>query len=431
MSLFGLAVIAGWLTLLTIGFNVVLAQRLHQQTTDALVTKAESVAATLDVAADGRISVGETTPDSALDSGVWIYQGQRTVERSAGVSSVQRTADSLAATGARFLDGPQSQRFYALPIVRDGRRIAQVVVATSSSAARNAASTALWGSAILAVLLLGGAYPVLRVTTARALRPVDAMTAQAAEWSAGSVGQRFGREQRFRELRMLARHLDAVLDHLSAVVRHERQLPAELSHELRTPLTTILAETDLLLSRPRTVEESQAAYRSVQAAATSMQKILDTLLATARTATTQAPGRCPVRPTLQHLRELHRASAAVVDIAVTPADLAVGIEARVLERILSPILENALRHADRSVTISAAARDGMTIVRVTDDGRGVPADLMEDIFVPGFRANDADGHPGAGLGLALARRLARAAGGNVTVVPEPGSATFLIELPAG
>lgn len=73
----------------------------------------------------------------------------------------------------------------------------------------------------------------------------------------------------------------------------------------------------------------------------------------------------------------------------------------------------------------------MTVVLVTDDGRGVPADLVQDIFTPGFRANDADGHPGAGLGLALARRLARAAGGDVRVAPDPGSTAFLIELPAG
>lgn len=423
--------IAGWVALLTIGFKVVLAQRLHQQTVDALVTKAESVAATLQVSADGTVSVAESTSDSVLDSGVWVYQGLRNVERSPGDESVQRTVDLLAHGGARFLDGGHSQRFYASPIARNDRQVAQIVVATSRSATQNAAWTVLWASAVLAVLLLAGAYPVVRVATARALRPVDAMTAQAAEWSAHSVGQRFGRHQRFRELQMPAQHLDAVLDHLSAVVRHERQLSAELSHELRTPLARIVAETDLLLGRPRTVEESHAAYRSVLAAAASMQTILDTLLATARTATTQAPGRCEVRPTLEHLRLLHPGRAATIEIAVTPRELAVGVEAAVLERILSPIVENALRHAERSVAISAADRHGMVAVQVTDDGPGIPAHLVEDIFTPGFRANADDGHPGAGLGLALARRLARVAGGNVTVVPDAGSTTFHVELPAG
>lgn len=429
--MFGLVIIAGWLLVLTVRFNVVLAGRLHQQTAEALTARAESVAATITFAADGTLSVGESTTDSVLDSGVWVYQGRRAAERSPGLTSLQYTADLLADRGAQFLDGPDAHRLYALPIVRGNRQVATVVVATSLSAAQNASRTALWGSAALAVLLLAGAYAVLRVATGRALRPVDVMTAQAADWSAHNLGQRFGRYQHFRELQTLAHHLDAVLDHLSAVVRHERQLPAELSHELRTPLSRILAETELLMSRPRSAEAARAAHLSIRDAAHSMQKILETLLATARADTAEAPGRCAVLPTLEHLVAAHRREGRTVNVTVARADLAVGVEAAVLERILSPIIENAFRHTDRLVDIRGDDVDGAVAVLVINDGPGVSPHLIENIFTPGFRADSGDGHLGAGLGLALARRLARASDGDVTVLAQTSLCTFRIDLPAG
>ena len=72
------------------------------------------------------------------------------------------------------------------------------------------------------------------------------------------------------------------------------------------------------------------------------------------------------------------------------------------------------------------------VVTVADDGPGVPADARETVFEPGVSHGPDNGHAGAGLGLALARRLARAAGGEVTVVPPRAQtgAELRVDLPA-
>jgi two-component system heavy metal sensor histidine kinase CusS len=171
-------------------------------------------------------------------------------------------------------------------------------------------------------------------------------------------------------------------------------------------------------------------------AAQSMRSICDTLLNNAREKThnaSAAPGTATVAPVLHRLttnlstREQIR---TVVD--VPDAELEAGVAPALLERIVGPLLTNALRYARSAVTVSARARPGGLRITVTDDGPGVPGEFLDDLFQPGRRADPGDGHDGAGLGLPLARRLARTVGGDVCHDPghEPG-ARFLVDLPAG
>lgn len=120
----------------------------------------------------------------------------------------------------------------------------------------------------------------------------------------------------------------------------------------------------------------------------------------------------------------------VVD--VPDQQLEAGVASALLERIVSPLLANAVRYAGSTVTVSARQLPGGVRIDVTDDGPGVPEEFLDDLFQPGRRADSGDGHDGAGLGLPLARRLARAVGGEVSHDPghTPG-ARFLVSLPAG
>lgn len=102
-----------------------------------------------------------------------------------------------------------------------------------------------------------------------------------------------------------------------------------------------------------------------------------------------------------------------------------------LERVVAPVLDNAVRHAAREVRVEAT-RDGARLrLVISDDGPGVPAEHRERVFEPGWQADPDDGHDGAGLGLALVRRLAAAAGAEVTVAESGTGARFVIDLPAG
>ncbi|WP_392666970.1 sensor histidine kinase [Streptomyces sp. LN785] len=109
----------------------------------------------------------------------------------------------------------------------------------------------------------------------------------------------------------------------------------------------------------------------------------------------------------------------------------IGVSQEVAERILIPLLDNARRYAVRSITLGCAPRAGAVTVYVADDGPGVPEAFATLLFEPGRRAHPRDGHDGAGLGLALARRLARPAGGDITLDTTAPGARFEVTLPAG
>jgi two-component system heavy metal sensor histidine kinase CusS len=142
------------------------------------------------------------------------------------------------------------------------------------------------------------------------------------------------------------------------------------------------------------------------------------------------PGRTLIAGALEQVAG-ETAAAAVTVTANADPDLAVAVDAALLERLLAPVVTNAVRHARRSVVLTATATDGAVEVVVTDDGPGVPEALAEAVFEPGFRGNGADGHDGAGLGLPLARRLAGAVGGTVVCRSGSGGGVFVIRLPRG
>jgi signal transduction histidine kinase len=427
VSLLGLVVIGGWVVILLVSFNLLFAVEIHGQADDTLRNRAATAAATVRFGPNGAAqSVSEGAFDGALDSGIWIYSTNGSVVRPDGDEKLQKIADELSTGPARFKSSGDQERLYSLPLTHDGERAGTVVASVSLDPYRRATHAAWFGSGVVAILLLIGAYPVLRIAAGRALRPVDVMTKQAAEWSANAVDERFGDSQPLREIQTLAGTLDGVLDRLAAVVRHERQLSAELSHELRTPLARVLAETDLLMSRPHSPEELQSAHQSIRDSAMAMERILETLLAAARAEIRDAPGRCDLAPAAS------RAVSAVqqvdgVTIRSSVGDLVVGMDAAVLERVLAPILDNAMRYAVSRVSVTARQTRDAIYLNVDDDGPGVPEELRETIFEPGFRGEVEDGHDGAGLGLALSRRLARAAAGDVAVTG--AQSTFEVRLP--
>lgn len=99
-----------------------------------------------------------------------------------------------------------------------------------------------------------------------------------------------------------------------------------------------------------------------------------------------------------------------------------------LERILQPVLDNAVQYGQGSVRTGVVARGRVAVISVCDDGPGVEPDEREPIFQPGVRGGAGVARPGAGLGLPLARRLARAGAGDVRV-GEGRTGGFEIELP--
>lgn len=433
LALVVLGATAVWLTVLAVAFNVALAARLRGQADELLRTRATAVAATVQAGADGRLTVREPADDAALDVGIWIYQGSAAIERPPASDGTRRAADRLAGHHGGYADttGEHPARLYALPVSAGGRQVGTVVAFVALAPYAGTAHAALVGSVGLALFALTGAYLMTRAAVDRALRPVHRMSAQAARWSTDAAPRRFGTARRPAELTDLAGNLDQLLDALAAALRHEQRLTAELSHELRTPLARVIAETDWLTARPRTTTEQAAAHTAIGDSAAAMWRICDTLLTDARARTVRGRDRCDTAAVARELAAELR--PAVPPTTVTGAANA-GVPTELLRRILAPLLDNATRYARSRVTVACAYDSGRCTLTVTDDGPGIPGTVGAAVFEPGRRADPADGHPGAGLGLALARRLARAADGDLTLA-DPGGrngsgATFVITLPA-
>ncbi|MCO7220056.1 HAMP domain-containing sensor histidine kinase [Klenkia sp. PcliD-1-E] len=411
-------VVALWVLLLAVGANELLARVLAGQADDVLQARAEAVAQTVDVAADGTVTVLDGRDDQALDVGTWIIDGAgRIVETPSGsTAALDRQAVDLAAQGARTVDLGDDLRLRALPITDGGQQVAAVVTSTSLSPYRQVERTALLGSVGVALLLVVVVHLVLRANVTRALRPVQDMTTQAGRWSADDTDLRFGDGPRPAELAELAGTLDQLLDRQAAVLRHEQRFTEELSHELRTPLARVQAEIDLLRAQPRDARALADAHAAIDRSTRAMASILETMLSAARSAEAVTPGRTRLVDALVVLADPDAQDVRVPVTIVGDPDLVVGVDVDVLVRALSPVVDNAVRFATSHVRIQAGASSGHLVVTVLDDGPGMTEQSADRAFDPGYRGDPDDGHTGAGLGLALTRRLVLAAGGAVTAV---------------
>ena len=426
--------VAAALVVLTVGFNYALSRRLDHDALGTLRSHAEAQLAGLRLV-DGRLTAPEVPDAAALESRTWVFAGNRIVERPRTDARNQQAAIRLARGPRRTADvGGTETRLYVVPVVRNSRRLGAVVTGISLDAYERTRDTALVASLVFAALVLAVVGVASRWLLAGALRPVARMTSQAADWSDARADRRFALGEPHDELTQLAATLDRLLDRLAAGLRHEQRLTAELSHELRTPLASIMAEAQLALRRDRSGEEYRAGFEDVLASASRMQRTLDALLAAARaelgSRDALSDAHTCALAALEGCSPL--AAERELDLGVTPPPnpLRVGANAELVERTLAPLVENACRYGRRTVRLAVDRNSRQIMFTVEDDGPGVKDQESERIFEPGGRGTAGENEGGAGLGLALSRRLARAAGGDVTSEPRGEGGRFVARFPA-
>jgi signal transduction histidine kinase len=428
LALTALVGTGAWIAVILVIFNVLLAHRLDAQALTIARDRAVAAASTVDVVGQTVVE-RDSTIKGALDAGVWIFNGHTRLEGPRASKEVQAAVLGLVGVGQRS-EQPTIQphvQLVALPLMSGSTQVGTIVTSVSMQPYERSERLALIGSIAAALAILVAVYVGARLVVARALRPVARMTQQAADWSADDVDQRFRAVAQHQELAELASNLDRMLDRISATLRYEKRLSAELSHELRTPLTHIIAEVELLAGASEDPELTQAHAR-ITRSAERMHGILMTLLEAARAESHVSPGRCDVGEAVRACIDDWPADGPAV--AVTdPGGVVAGASAGVVERIIDPLLDNARRYARSRVDVQLTMRAGGPCVVVADDGPGVPDEWTERVFDAGFTSDHE--HGGAGLGLALARRLARATGGDIACESNSSGAHFVVSLPAG
>ena len=421
------------LAAMTVGFNVLLKQRLDSTATSLVVERANARAATL-TTSGGHLRAPETLDDRALDVAVWVFEGSQEIEATVAPEALHRAARKLVGGPARVVDigDTNGTRLASRPVLVGGRRRGTVVAGLSLSPYERTERTAVYTSIGFAVavllVVLGAAAWSLRST----LRPIANMTAAAAAWSEHNLDQRFHLGEPYDELTRLARTLDNLLERIGASRRHERRFSAEVSHEIRTPLAKIAVEVEYALERDREPASYRASLTEIGRHREQLTQTIETLLAIARREADGAPGTGDASAATR--RAIAGSSpggdGADVNLRAPNTPVRVGVDEALLERILAPLLENARRHARTEIDVQVTRRDDCVTIDIHDDGPGVKNDERQRIFEPGVRGqSERASATGAGLGLSLARRLARVAGGDVFATPTEQGGHFTVRIP--
>jgi signal transduction histidine kinase len=281
----------------------------------------------------------------------------------------------------------------------------------------------------LALLAVGVAVALAILQARRLTRPLEEL-ARAADRLGSGDGRPLGHRYGIPELDQVAEGLDGSAQRITDLLSAGRDFAADASHQLRTPLTALsmrLEEMVASAQHPDVVrEEGAAALAQTERLAEVVGQLLGRV---ARRPVGGAPVLASVDdvvaqqviewdPAFRRLsRKLEVVGEKGLQAYVTPGSAA---------QVIATLLDNALVHGAGVVTIRTSHTPRSVVVEVRDEGKGVPQDLVPRIF-----ERSVSGRPGGtGLGLALARSVAAADGGQVVLV-RPRPAVFAVFLPHG
>jgi len=221
-----------------------------------------------------------------------------------------------------------------------------------------------------------------------------------------------------------------------------RQFVADASHELRNPLAAIRGYAELTSRHAGDLPDDDAfALGRIDAESKRMSKLVENLLLLARLDNGQQPGFTPVDAGEVLANALSDAQVTGPDhvwaLSVPDEPLMVWADANQLHQVVANLLANARKHTPAGTHVEAAARGeeapGWIVITVTDDGPGIPPELIDHVFERFARADAARTHDeegSSGLGLAIVAAVVAAHGGHVSVDSRPGRTCFTIALPA-
>lgn len=339
---------------------------------------------------------------------------------------------ALRREGPLFVDaGPR--RLVLLPFeVEDERdeherRGLAAAAAPRLTLARSVGPFAAAYALVATVIALAATLALARVVGA-AFRPFDRARDEAARVV------RFGAEARLTvsgpvEVRTLLQAMNDLLVRLSSAHEAQARFTAEAAHELRTPVASMLGELDVALRGASTVEECRAALASAREEVERLRRVVEGLTTLARLDAGQVEGsREPVRAAevaasalSAEARTLEQAGNAVQ--LVVEDDPELQAHRALLEVAVANLLRNSARHAPGTPVVLRVRREGdRAVFEVDDAGPGVSPDQREALF--DRFARDAEARrrdrSGLGLGLPIAREVARRHGGECSLDAAPG-----------
>ena len=281
----------------------------------------------------------------------------------------------------------------------------------------------------------------------RLTRPLGQIAGAAHALSADDLGARIPPFSADRELLDVTEGLNGMLARLESAFAAQQRFVADASHELRSPLSNLRGTVEVALRRPRSLEE----YRETLAAALTETERLSRMVAHLLTLSQADAGQFFLRREPCDLREIAAQAAAAHRVRAAEAGVSLHLSGEDalevhgdpdrLREVVDNLLDNALRYAPRgsaveiiSQEITSETQDGRRCLCIHDAGPGLTGAEQAQVFDRFYRADPSRARQsgGLGLGLSIARAIAEAHGGSITVWSEPGAGTaFTLCLPPG
>ncbi|WP_320670285.1 sensor histidine kinase [Patulibacter defluvii] len=322
--------------------------------------------------------------------------------------------------------------------LRDGHVV--VVQATQSLRSIDNAAAVVGRAVVLAGIAgLVGALLVGTLLAGRIVRRLRRLRATALRVARDGPAAEMPEVGGSDEVADLGRAFAAMQQRLREQEEARKAFVATASHELRTPLSSLRLMLDMLRgdldAEPPALADAREQAQRAETQTERLSTLADQLLQLSRVDAGLPPRREPVQ-----VDEVVRSVVAEFDARVADAGrelvLTIGGERWVegdpgaVAQIVRILLDNALRHAPgAAIRVTVGATPSSPALAVADDGPGVPADQREAIFVRFARGREAG--EGFGLGLAIARELARSIGGELTLDGDAPGARFVLTLPEG
>lgn len=374
----------------------------------------------------------ETSVDAIEDSTFLYDVDGNLIEGPKAGKHVRAVADRLGTVSTKTRTTQRERAYLAAPVTisggsSPGRGV--LVVSESLEPYESTRTEVLVGLIALGLLVTAGATAIAAWTMSRTLAPVESMAGLAKDWSEHELDARFDDKGSENEIAHLGRTMNVLLDRVAGALRSEQRLTSELAHELRTPLSGIRGEAELALmssTEPGTRERLERVVAMVDR----MSATITTLLAIARGEGTPTSTRTPVEEVITAALASTRSESKEISVSGVSRDTPgpwVNATTESASRALAPLVENAMHHAVAGVRITVTQSSRTVEIVVSDDGPGLPQGLdPEQLFAAGARSADSTG---AGLGLALARRVTRGLGGDVRVTSAREPTSFTLTLP--
>jgi heavy metal sensor kinase len=272
----------------------------------------------------------------------------------------------------------------------------------------------------------------------QAVSGVEAVTRTAQKISGGSLAERVPVKPRGDEIDQLATTFNQMLDRIQTLLTEIKEMSDNIAHDLRSPIARMRGLAEVTLTTSKSLSEYESMAASTVEECDRLLDMINTMLFISKTeAGLERPSRADV-----DIGALIRSACELFEPTTEDKHITLNCQApektfllgdsRMLQRMLSNILDNAVKYTppggEVKISVSEANRD--IVITVHDTGVGISQADLTRIFERFYRGDQSRSEPGTGLGLSLARAIARAHGGDITVTSELNQgSTFTIILP--